>query len=72
MNRNSLILLLIVGGIVSIIGFFLKQYLITIIFITLVLLILVVPDFIIWYKSRKTNITRIAERLDALEEKKQN
>jgi uncharacterized membrane protein len=72
MNRNSLILLLIVGGIVSIIGFFLKQYLVTIIFITLVLLILVVPDFINWYKSRKTNITRIAERLDALEEKKQN
>jgi len=72
MNRNSLILLLIVGGIVSIIWIFLKQYLVTIIFITLVLLILVVPDFINWYKSRKTNITRIAERLDALEEKKQN
>ncbi len=72
MNRIFLIFLIAVGGIISIIGFFLKQYLVTIIFISLVVLFLVVSDFTNWYKSKKTDIARIEKRLDALEGRKKN
>lgn len=69
MNRNSLILLFVIGCIVSIIGFALAQYLPTLIIIAFIIIAYLYSDFKAWRESAKTNLKKIEERVEALEKK---
>jgi hypothetical protein len=69
MKRNEMILLFVLGCIVSIIGFFLAQYLLTLIIIAFILCAFLYSDFKVWRESTKTDLKKIEERVEALERK---
>lgn len=69
MKRNEMILLFVLGCIVSIIGFFLAQYLLTLIIIALILCAFLYSDFKVWRESTKTDLKKIENRVEALERK---
>ncbi|AGB03358.1 hypothetical protein [Methanoregula formicica] len=69
MKRNEMILLFVLGCIVSIIGFFLAQYLLTLIIIALILCAFLYSDFKEWRESNKSDLKKIENRVEALERK---
>jgi len=56
MNRNTLILLFCLGVIVSIIGFVLAQYVLTLIVIAFLVLAFVYSDIKKWYDSKDKDL----------------
>lgn len=69
MKRNEMILLFVLGCFVSIIGFFLAQYLLTLIIIAFILCAFLYSDLKTWWESAKTDMKKLEERVEALEKK---
>jgi uncharacterized membrane protein YfcA len=69
MEQNRLILFLITGCVVSIIGFFLAQYLLTLMVIGFIILVFLYSDFKTWRDSTKEDYRKLEQRVAALEKK---
>ncbi|MGA2917170.1 hypothetical protein [Methanoregula sp.] len=69
MNRNEQIVLFAIGCFASIVGFFLGQYLLTLIAIAFILVAFLYSDFKKWHESSKTDLKKLEERVQALEKK---
>ena len=69
MEQSRLILFLITGCVVSIIGFFLAQYLLTLIIIGFIILVFLYSDFKTWRDSMKEDYRKLEQRVAALEKK---
>jgi hypothetical protein len=69
MEQKKLILFLITGCIVSLIGFFLAQYLLTLIVIGFIIVIFLYSDFRKWRESTKEDFRKLEMRVEALEKK---
>lgn len=70
MKQIETISLFILGCIVSIIGFVLAQYLLTLIIIVFILVAFIYSDFKAWRESAKTDMKKLEERVEALEKKR--
>jgi hypothetical protein len=69
MEQNKLILFLITGCFVSITGFFLAQYFLTLIVIGFIILVFLYSDFKTWREATKEDYRKLEQRVAALEKK---
>jgi len=69
MKRNEMIMVFFLGCFVSIIGFFLAQYLLTLIIVAFILCAFLYSDFKTWRESAKIDMKKLEERVEALEKK---